>query len=204
MRRRPRKPRRLVAMLAVASVVAVLALALLLKSMGGTGNLESGIGSGLTTTGETHSSAGGQATTSSPAMAGLASWYTSSSPPHSSQWLVVDLRVAPSVVFANDSGIVPRFATLASLNATKIGTFCDSLGADGSCARASSYSETGWYFDPDARVLFVHYVGDMSVKVSLFYEAQGAVFSTTLVTVTSNSSTLVSKTVTISSTVTTG
>ena len=93
--------------------------------------------------------------------------YVTSSAPNSSQWLVVKSSTLPISVFANNTGLIQEYPTLASLNQTRIGVFCDSVSSSGACLSFKSYFETGWFWDSSNQILYVHYVGDRFVKLSV-------------------------------------
>jgi hypothetical protein len=103
----------------------------------------------------------------------------------------------PALVFVNDTGVVPSYPDLASLNQTKIGFQCDSIRSDGTCDHFVYVQETGWWYDAANGIVYIHYVGDSTVEISLFEGASGSVFSTT-VTISSGS---VSTTTTVTTTV---
>ena len=90
--------------------------------------------------------------------------YVTSSPPQSSQWLVVQYSVLPSVVQASDSGVIPRFSSLASLNQTVIGSVCISI-QNNQCVSWNTLAQTGWFFDPVNLILYIHYVGGASIQI---------------------------------------
>lgn len=93
--------------------------------------------------------------------------YVTSSAPNSSQWLVVKSSTLPISVFANNTGEIQEYSTLASLNQTRIGVFCDSVSSSGECLSFKSYFETGWFWDSSNQILYIHYVGDRFVKLSV-------------------------------------
>ena len=53
--------------------------------------------------------------------------YVTSSPPNSSQWLVLRSSTKPLSVYANDSGTIVEYSSFSSLNQTKIGVYCVSV-----------------------------------------------------------------------------
>ena len=99
---------------------------------------------------------------------GAVATYITSSAPNSSQWLIVKSLTRPSSVAANNTGTIPEYSTLAALNETKIGVYCDSVSSSGECLVFKTYLETGWYWDSSNQLLYVHYVGDAYVNLSIY------------------------------------
>ncbi len=97
--------------------------------------------------------------------------YVTSSPLNSSQWLVLSEAARPAQVISNLSGTIPPYDSLASLNNTRIGSFCTSVKQDGSCANFVTLRETGWYYEPVKGLLYIHYVGGKAVKISVLMVA---------------------------------
>ena len=104
--------------------------------------------------------------------------YVTHSPP-TSQWLVLSFSQPPANVTASNTGLIPRFLGSESLNATKIGVYCEetvtSESASGSggnskagaCAQFATYQQTGWFWDLKSELLFIHYLGGPSVQISV-------------------------------------
>ena len=101
-------------------------------------------------------------------------YMTHSSP--TSQWLVLSFLHRPSVVSANNTGSIPEYPSSESLNETKIGVFCTqtvtnvtSPGSNslGTCAQFTTFQQTGWYWDQESKLLFIHYLGGSSVELSI-------------------------------------
>ena len=57
--------------------------------------------------------------------------YLTSSAPNSSQWLIIQSLRIPSSVSSNNSGSIPQYSSLAELNTTKIGEFCEAVSPGG-------------------------------------------------------------------------
>jgi hypothetical protein len=93
--------------------------------------------------------------------------YTTRSATGSSEWLILEDSAAPHGVTASDTGTLPQFSSGSALNQTKIGTFCSSFGAHGTCLAFTAYTQTGWYFDSAHGLLFIHYLGGPSVDVTI-------------------------------------
>lgn len=94
--------------------------------------------------------------------------YVTSSAPNSSQWLIVKSVSSPFSVFANDTGLIQEYSSLSLLNQTKIGVYCNSINSDGACSSFKMYEETGWYWDSANEILYVHYVGDRAVSITIY------------------------------------
>lgn len=98
---------------------------------------------------------------SSPVSNGLATTarYTVNSPP-TGQWLVVDATSPVLSVSASNTGTIPGFSSLASLNQTSIGYACSQAPRGGQC-------QTGWFWDSAGRLLTVHYLGGANVTLTV-------------------------------------
>ena len=104
--------------------------------------------------------------------------YVTHSPP-TSQWLILSFSQPPEKVTANNTGPLPQFPSSESLNATKIGVYCEQtvtsesasgLGGNstaGACAQFMTYQQTGWYWDQKSELLFIHYLGGPNVQISI-------------------------------------
>jgi len=107
----------------------------------------------------------------------IVTYVTHSSP--TSQWLVLSFSQPPANVTASNTGLIPRFLSSESLNATKIGVYCEQTvtsestsGSGGSspsgvCVQFMTYQQTGWYWDLKSELLFIHYLGGPSVQISV-------------------------------------
>lgn len=112
-------------------------------------------------------SSGTSSTTSgSIAPAPLDQSYVTKSAPDSSQWLILKDSTSPSQIYANNTGVIPKYTTLASLNGTVIGERCTSTSND-ICTSWKYLSETGWYFDSVNLLLYIHYVGGEAVEITV-------------------------------------
>ena len=98
----------------------------------------------------------------------LAATYVTSSAPNSSQWLIVKSTTLPSAVTANNTGMIPQYSTLSALNQTRIGVYCVSVSSNGECLAFKTFLESGWYYDSTNQILYIHYVGDSYVKLSIY------------------------------------
>ena len=99
--------------------------------------------------------------------------YVTHSPP-TSQWLILSSSQLPLSVTANDTGSLPRYYSSSSLNATKIGVYCEQTATigpggftTGTCAKFVTYQQTGWYWDKQDGLLFIHYLGGPNVLISI-------------------------------------
>jgi hypothetical protein len=98
-------------------------------------------------------------------------YLTNSAP--TSQWLILSSSQLPTSVTANNTGLLPRFYSSESLNATKIGVYCVQTVTDGAgnnstaggCAQFETYQQTGWYWDQQDQLLFIHYLGGPNVQI---------------------------------------
>jgi hypothetical protein len=97
--------------------------------------------------------------------------YVTSSPPNSSQWLIVRSNGSPVSVSANDTGLIPEYKSLEVLNQTKIGVYCVSVDSSGACSSFQQYLETGWFWNSSNQILYVHYVGGSAVRLSVVAES---------------------------------
>lgn len=93
--------------------------------------------------------------------------YVTSSPPNSSQWLIVKSATTPISVLANNTGDIKEYISLSMLNKTKIGTFCMVVDASGGCSEFEQYMETGWYWSSSDEILYIHYVGGSYVQIKI-------------------------------------
>jgi hypothetical protein len=104
--------------------------------------------------------------------------YVTQSPP-TSQWLVLSFSQLPLSVTANNTGLIPRFLSSESLNATRIGAYCEqsvtsksasgqgSNSPLGACGQFITYQQTGWYWDIQNELLYIHYLGGHDVQISV-------------------------------------
>ena len=99
--------------------------------------------------------------------------YVTSSPPNSSQWLIVKSSGLPISISANNTGLIPESSSLEALNQTKIGVDCVSVGNSGACLSFKQYLETGWFWNNSDLILYVHYVGGPAVKISVVADKGG-------------------------------
>jgi len=100
-----------------------------------------------------------------------------------SQWLVLSFSSLPAGVDANNTGQIPEYQTSQALNGTRIGVYCEQTvtkestsvpggnSTIGACAQFVTYQQTGWYWDKENDLLFVHYLGGSNVEISIALEA---------------------------------
>ena len=110
--------------------------------------------------------------TSVPVTSQIATYETHSPP--TSQWLILSSSQLPLSVTANDTGSIPRYYSSSSLNATKIGVYCEQTATTqlgglntGTCTKFVTYRQTGWYWDKQDELLFIHYLGGPNVLISV-------------------------------------
>jgi hypothetical protein len=92
--------------------------------------------------------------------------YTVNSSP-TGQWLVVRADSPISSVSASDTGAIPAYGSLASLNRTSIGYQCSQKPIDGDCSSFEYVQQTGWFWDPTGHTLTVHYLGGSNVTLTV-------------------------------------
>jgi hypothetical protein len=92
--------------------------------------------------------------------------YTVNSSP-TGQWLVVQADSPISSVSASDTGTIPTYSSLASLNQTSIGDECSQKASDGACSSFEYVQQTGWFWDAASRTLTVHYLGGANVVLTV-------------------------------------
>jgi len=103
--------------------------------------------------------------TTSHTLATTARYTVNSSP--TGQWLVVQADSPVSSVSASDSGTIPAYGSLASLNQTSIGYECSQKTADGACSSSEYIQQTGWFWDSADHTLTVHYLGGSNVTLTV-------------------------------------
>ncbi len=86
-----------------------------------------------------------------------------------SQWLVVKSTASILSVSASNSGTIPEYSSLMSLNKTVIGYVCSGVAGGGTCTSWKYIQETGWYWDSATDLLYIHYLGGRNVKLDVFY-----------------------------------
>ena len=93
-----------------------------------------------------------------------------------SQWLVLAFLRPPSGVSANNTGPIPEYLSSESLNETEIGVYCTQTvtavspagtNSIGTCTKFTTLQQTGWYWDQESKLLFIHYLGGPSVEISI-------------------------------------
>ena len=87
--------------------------------------------------------------------------------PATGQWLVVQATSPIISVSASDTGTIPAYHSLASLNQTSIGEECSHLASNGVCDSFEYMQQTGWFWDSANRVLTVHYLGGANVTLTV-------------------------------------
>ena len=87
--------------------------------------------------------------------------------PATGQWLVVQATYPIISVSASDTGTIPAYRSLASLNQTSIGDECSHLAGNGVCDSFEYVQQTGWFWDSANRVLTVHYLGGANVTLTV-------------------------------------
>lgn len=87
--------------------------------------------------------------------------------PATSQWLVVQATHPVLSVSASDTGAIPAFTSLASLNQTTIGNQCTQPRGNGACQSYKSVQQTGWFWDASTHTLTVHYLGGNNVTLTV-------------------------------------
>jgi hypothetical protein len=83
------------------------------------------------------------------------------------QWLVIQATFPILSVSASDTGIIPEYRSLSSLNQTSIGYECSQRASDGSCVSFEYVQQTGWFWDSAGRTLTVHYLGGANVTLTV-------------------------------------
>ncbi len=96
--------------------------------------------------------------------------YVTDSAPNSSQWLIIESTTSPYAVTTNNTGTVPQYSDLSSLNNTKIGIFCTAINATyDTCSQWTTYQQPGWYWDSIHTLLYIHYMGDDPIEIDVYY-----------------------------------
>ena len=103
--------------------------------------------------------------TTSRTLTTTARYLVNSSP--TGQWLVVQADSPISSVSASDTGTIPAYGSLASLNQTSIGYECSQKASDGACYSFGYVQQTGWFWDSAGRTLTVHYLGGTNVTLTV-------------------------------------
>ncbi|MEM0117510.1 MAG: carboxypeptidase-like regulatory domain-containing protein [Conexivisphaerales archaeon] len=81
--------------------------------------------------------------------------------PHAfSGWAILHVASKPQAVTSSNSGQIPEYQTLQSLNSSHIGMFWNGNSW-------SNRTETGWYYDTNNQLLYVHFVGDNAVTLTV-------------------------------------
>src|ERR1700685_1340649 len=83
------------------------------------------------------------------------------------QWLVVQADSPISSVSASDTGTIPAYGSLASLNQTSIGNECSQKASDGVCSSFEYVQQTGWFWASTSRTLTVHFLGGPNVPLTV-------------------------------------
>jgi hypothetical protein len=92
--------------------------------------------------------------------------YSFSGPHDFSSWLVMSLASPPTSVVTSNAGSLSSFNTLSALNASFIG-----MKYTGGSIQ--NLTQTGYYYDQSNNLLYIHYVGDNNVTVTV--NGQGTV-----------------------------
>jgi hypothetical protein len=87
--------------------------------------------------------------------------------PLTSQWILIQAARPVQSVVASNTGEIPAYSSLASLNQTLIGYRCVRESADGACASSQYLTQTGWFWDQASGVLTIHYLGGRGVVVTV-------------------------------------
>jgi hypothetical protein len=92
--------------------------------------------------------------------------YVTSSPINTSQLFVIESNRLPAFVYSNNTGAIPEYSSLALLNESKIGVFCDLVNqTSGVCLQFKMFEETGWFWDSSHDILYIKYVGGPAVEL---------------------------------------
>ncbi len=148
LRRRPRRALLLVAVVAVASVLVGYSVITLTNQ---------------TATSENGGAAPGGTTTNS--LTRTVRYMVQS--PQTGQWTVIRAMSSILSVTASNTGSVPAYQSLASLNQTVIGYECTNQGKNGVCNSFGYVQQTGWFWDVASRLLTVHYLGGANVTLTV-------------------------------------
>lgn len=127
--------------------------------------------------------------------------YVTSGPHMFSSWLIVESTNPPSSVSASNTGQVQNYQSISSLNNSFIGMRWSQA------TKWQNLTQTGWYYDPTNKLLFIHFVGGSQVSIAVSYgqSTQSSTSSSTSLstsTSTSSSSSYSTKTTTSSTTTT--
>ena len=120
--------------------------------------------------------------------------YDMAGPHRLSSWLVTSSPMTPLSVTSTNTGTIPPASSLGALNNTFVGMRWTG-------GTWQNITQTGWYYDSHNGLLYVHYVGDNTVGVTVNYDP-GASTTTTTSTTQSTNSTTTSTVATNSTTVT--
>lgn len=113
--------------------------------------------------------------------------YTISGPSSASTWMVFSSPQAPASVSSSKIGTIQQYSTLQSLNSSKIGYSCTSIGSGGTCNSWNYYDQEGWYYDQSHQLLYVHFQDANPLTISVSGVA-GQTSTTSTTTLTSTSS----------------
>ena len=92
--------------------------------------------------------------------------YTITSPPIG-QWIVVRASYPILLVSASNTGSIPVYHSLASLNKTTIGYVCTRETGAGACNSWQYLQQTGWFWESANYVLVVHCLGGENVTLTV-------------------------------------
>ncbi|MDA4123467.1 MAG: hypothetical protein OK456_09840 [Thaumarchaeota archaeon] len=87
--------------------------------------------------------------------------------PSTGQWLTVQATSPIFSVSASDSGTIPPYSSLASLNQTSIGYECSQPASNAGCGSYEYVQQTGWFWDSSSHILTVHYLGGANVTLTV-------------------------------------
>jgi len=84
--------------------------------------------------------------------------YVFTGPVDSSGWVIIYTNATPTAVYSNETGAIPQYASLYSLNATTIGFKCANVNiTTGACISWVDLNQEGWFYNTTANLLYIHY-----------------------------------------------
>ena len=86
--------------------------------------------------------------------------YGLTAPASFSSWLIVQDSTPPNSVSASDTGALPRYSSLSSLGSTLVGEHWTG-------STWQNMAQTGWYYDDVNKLLYIHFVGQPSVSITV-------------------------------------
>ena len=87
--------------------------------------------------------------------------------PRTGQWLIIHANKPISSVSSSNTGALPAYSSLTSLNSTLIGEACGSVSDGGQCSSWQYIQQTGWYWDQTKDLLYIHYLGGDGVVLTV-------------------------------------